>query len=155
MPLSPPFLLGKHLSSITAVGGARDATTGVITYGSATSLADSIDYIRVNATNLSEMIVPVNATKVHNEKTLTDSGAVVGEIKKKKAAGAGSVLAAIAYNFDYIKVVATTDDGVTYTIEGQIGTHTDGVTSIGKNGNEVTILQHNLTTGGGVTRTQA
>ena len=51
MALTPPWLLGQHLTALTAVGGVRDATTGAVTFGSATSIADSVDFVRFTASN--------------------------------------------------------------------------------------------------------
>jgi hypothetical protein len=149
------WLLGKHLSSLTVAGATRNSTTGAFTVISGTAITTSADFVRFTRTNLSEMIVAVNATKTHNEPTLLDSACSVGEIRKKYVGGAGSVLAAIADTYTYAQVTAVTGDGRTVAFLGLIGTVAEGITSVGKNGSEMSLLPVDAGATGGAVVTQA
>jgi hypothetical protein len=129
------WVLGRDLTALTIYTGVRDATTGVVTWTSAGSLLNQVDYIRLSDTRMLDMIASVDATFAHYEKTLNDSSLVVGEILQKPTA---PILPAAAATKDYLKVVFTRSNA-TYTYLGIIESFADGISALGKNAVEVTL----------------
>lgn len=129
------WTLGRDLTALTVYSGAKNATTGVMTWTSAGSLLNQVDYVRISDNRMLDMIASIDAIFAHYEKTLNDSSLVVGEILQKVA---DPILPAVANASDYMKVVFTRA-GKTYTYLGIIESFSDGITALGKNAVEITL----------------
>jgi hypothetical protein len=128
------WLLGKDLSALNVYSGTR-ASDGTMTWSSASSLLNRVDYVRISDDRALDMIASVDAIFAHYEKTIMDFTLTVGEILTK---GATNILPGMAAGTDYVKVVFTRGSQ-TYTFLGIIQSFQDGVTAMGKNAVELTL----------------
>lgn len=132
------WVLGKHLTTLDLFTGTRNADGSITWNASAATILNHADYIRVSVNRLTELIVGVNATDAHYEGILVDSSLVVGEILRKKSVSDEPVLASIAAEYDYVKVIFVRG-GKRYTYYGLIQAFQDGITAMGKNVCEMTL----------------
>jgi len=121
----PPWLLGKHVTTVSATP-LTVAVDGTYTTGSASTLIGRCDEITFSSRNATENISPMDDRQTNEVIVESATSLTLVEILQSNPIAASNLLAQIAYGYDY-NLFTIARAGKTFSFIGVVGDYTESL----------------------------